>query len=215
ERPPPTTASLDTNDGQTDEPRKCRAPQHHHHDELLLCHRRRAGQPPLRVRVRHLEAGRRRSVALHRPAAPPQPVHPALEPRHCRGDAMGTGPNVPQVHRQVLQQLHLVLRHWRQRQVPPPAPTHRPLLRQLLALVDRHRRQPHKPGHRGGRQDVLRRSLRELGQGRHEPLLQGQHRGAQPGVQGARRGGGAQVSVKERELGWIYDVMIPWTVGFG
>lgn len=39
---------------------------------------------------------------------------------------MSTQQQVPEVHRQILQQLHLLLRHRRQRQVPAAASTHHP-----------------------------------------------------------------------------------------
>jgi len=113
-----------------------------------------------------------------------------------RKGASLTRQQVPQVHRQVLQQLHIMFRHGRQRQVPPPSPADRPLAGELLAVVHGHRRQPYQPGDRGGHQDVLYRGVRELGQGRHEPLLQGEFGSEESGVQGARRGGWAQVSVR-------------------
>lgn len=89
---------------------------------------------------------------------------------------------VPQVYRQVLQQLHLLLRHRRQRQVPPPPSAHRPDIGELVTIVNGHRRKPYESGDRGGHQVVLYRGLRELGQGHYESFLQGEYGGAESGV---------------------------------
>lgn len=102
---------------------------------------------------------------------------------------------VPQVRRQVLQQLRLVLRHRRQRQVPTTTPAHDARPCRLDALLHLHRRQPHQPPDRGGRPQLHARGLRELGQGRHEPLLPRQHGGPQPRLPPEGRRGREEVSM--------------------
>ena len=111
---------------------------------------------------------------------------------------------VPQVHRQVLQQLHLLLRHRRQRQVPAAPPARRPRYRRRRRrgrrlgveqprLVDGRRRQPDERRDRGGHSQFFRRGVRELDQGRHEPVLPRQHARVEPCVSHPRCGGRAQV----------------------
>ena len=56
---------------------------------LLFRHRRHAGQPALRVRVRHGETGRRWRGALRRAGAAHEPVHRAQQPGYRRGGAVG------------------------------------------------------------------------------------------------------------------------------
>jgi hypothetical protein len=70
---------------------------------------------------------------------------------------------VPKMHRQILQQLHLLLRHRRQRQVPAATPAHHPDLNGNFQIVDRYWRQPDESSYRRGNQDVFYRSLRQLG----------------------------------------------------
>lgn len=82
---------------------------------------------------------------------------------------------VSQVHRQVLRQLHLLLRHRRQRQVPPPPSPYHADRYKLVAILDGHRRESNKSGDRGGRQDVLFGGVRELGQGHYESILPTQY----------------------------------------
>ena len=92
---------------------------------------------------------------------------------------------VPQVHRQILQQLYILLRNGRRRQVSPAAPAYCPVcVDKLVANVDGDRGQPDQPRDRGSHQDVLYGSVRELGQGCHESVLQGQHGSAQSRVSG-------------------------------
>jgi hypothetical protein len=80
---------------------------------------------------------------------------------HCMYLFVLTKPQVPQSSRQILQQLHILLRNGRQRQVPAPPPTHTDSLvrEHRFAQLDLHRRQPYQSPDRGGHPEFLQRGI--------------------------------------------------------
>lgn len=81
---------------------------------------------------------------------------------------------VPEVHRPILQQLRILFRDGREREVHASAPTAvlvRIIRRQSSLLDLDHRHEPDQPADRGSRPRFHARGLRILGQGHHESLL--------------------------------------------